>query len=198
MGDCKVAHLGGLMDKATDKRCRCRRGVRRMSAFPNWNLELTRRGRRGIRMWDISECETCNVQEEAVLARTHCAVRPSAYRTAVGKHMPQYSDCQESPKAERKVWPHHLHISQPQLTIRKQSSPSSGKSVDENMTTLWMTLTCTWPFGAYFWIPLFKQQFILDRTEASYDSWRIIFGTVWNSYSMKLENWSVDKQKSLV
>ena len=67
------------------------------------------------------------------------------------------------------------------------------------MTTLWMIWTCIWPFGAYFWIPLFEQQFIMHKTTRRiYDAWRIIFGTVWDRYSMKLENWSVNKKKSLV
>ena len=88
---------------------------------------------------------------------------------------------------------------QTQLTIRKQFSRSSGKPTDENMTTLWMIWMWIWLFGAYFSMPLFEQQFILDRTmRRSYDTWRIIFGAVWNSYSMKLENWSVNKQRSLV
>ena len=65
--------------------------------------------------------------------------------------------------------------------------------------TLWMIWTWILLFGAYFWMPLFKQQFILDKTmRRIYDTWRIIFGTVWNGYSMKLENWSVIKMKSQV
>ena len=36
---------------------------------------------------------------------------------------------------------------QPQFTIRKQSSRSSGRSTDENMTTIWMIRTWLWPFG---------------------------------------------------
>ena len=64
---------------------------------------------------------------------------------------------------------------------------------------LWMTWTWTWLLEAYFWIPLFKQQFILDKTVSRiYDSWRNTFGTVWDRYSMKMENWSVNKMKSLV
>ena len=96
---------------------------------------------------------------------------------------------------------HTLHTClQPQCTIRKQSSPSSGRSTDENMTTLWMFFwTWMWLFGAYFWMPLFEQQFILNKTmRRIYDTWRIIFGKVWDSYSAKLENGSVDKKKSLV
>ena len=48
-------------------------------------------------------------------------------------------------------------------------------------------------------MPLFEQQFILDKTmRRIYDTWRIIFGVVWDSYSMKMKNWSVNKQRSLV
>ena len=54
--------------------------------------------------------------------------------------------------------------------------------------TLWMIWTWIWLFGAYCWMPLFEQQFILDKTiRWMYDTWRIIFGTVWDSYSTKLE-----------
>ena len=67
---------------------------------------------------------------------------------------------------------------QPQCLTWKQSSRSS-----ENLL-----------FGSYSWIPLFKQQFILVKTMR----WIYISGCLWNSYSMKLEDWSVIKQKSLV
>ena len=88
---------------------------------------------------------------------------------------------------------------QPQFTIRKQSSRSSGRSADENMTTQWTIRTWMWLFGAYFRIPLFRQQFILDKTMGRiYDSWKIIFGIVWDSYSVKMKNWSVNQQRSLV
>ena len=93
----------------------------------------------------------------------------------------------------------HAHQSRsdqyPQFTIRKLSSRSPGRSTDENMTILWMIWTWIWLFGAYFWMPLFERQFILDKTmRRIYDTWRIIFGTVWDSYSMKVENWSVNKR----
>ena len=64
---------------------------------------------------------------------------------------------------------------------------------------LWMIWTWIWLFWAHFWIPLFKQQFILDKTMRRIDdTWTITFGLVWDSSSMKLENWSVNKKKSLV
>ena len=89
---------------------------------------------------------------------------------------------------------------QPQFTIRKQSSRSSGENLrTKNMTTLWTIWAWTWLFGAYFWMPLFEQQFILDKTvRRVYDTCWIIFGTVWDCHSMKLQNWSVNKKKSLV
>ena len=64
----------------------------------------------------------------------------------------------------------------PQFITRKQSSRSPGKSTDEKRTTLWMVWTWIWLCGAYVWIPLFEQQFILDKTmRRIYDSWKIIF-----------------------
>ena len=50
---------------------------------------------------------------------------------------------------------------QPQFTMRKQSSRSSGGSTDDNIKTLWMIWTWIWLFGKYFWMLLFDQQFIL-------------------------------------
>ena len=82
-----------------------------------------------------------------------------------------------------------------QFITRKQSSRSPGKSTDEKRTTLWMVWTWIWLCGAYLWIPLFEQQFILDKTmRRIYDTWRSIFGTVWDSYSMRMRNWSVNKE----
>ena len=72
---------------------------------------------------------------------------------------------------------------QPQLTTRKQYSRSSGGSTDENMAALWKIWTRVWLFGAYFWMPLFEQQFILEKAvRRIYDTWRIIFGKMWDSY----------------
>ena len=55
---------------------------------------------------DLSESETWSFQEEAV------TVRPSiALKTARGKPVASSkSDHSESPKAERKEWPHNLHV----------------------------------------------------------------------------------------
>ena len=80
---------------------------------------------------------------------------------------------------------------QPQITIRKRSSRSSGESTDENMTTLGMIRTWICLLGAYFWMPLFKQQFILNKTmRRIYDTWRIIIGTVRDSIP---RNWKTDQ-----
>ena len=100
-----------------------------------------------------------------------------------------------------KEWNGHATYTclQPQFITWKQFSRCSGKSTNEDQMILWMTWTWTWICGACFWIPFFKQQFILDKTmRRIYDSWRITFGIVWDSYSMELENWSVNKQVSLV
>ena len=88
---------------------------------------------------------------------------------------------------------------QPQSTVRKQFSRSSGGSADENMTTLRTIWTWLWLHGATFGIPLFEQQFIMDKTTTKIcDTWRIIFGEVGDCCSMKLENWSVNEKESLV
>ena len=74
---------------------------------------------------------------------------------------------------------------QPQFTIRKQSSRSSGRSTDENMTTLWLIWTWIWLLEAFFWMRLFEQQFILDKTMRwIYDSWRILKTNLWNSVGL--------------
>ena len=97
----KDAHLGGLIDKVTGKLV----AAKDESGYV-----------------DLSESET--LSEEDVTGS------PVAHKTAVWKsHASSKSDCQESPKTERKVWPHHLHISPARLTIRKQSSRLSGKSM---------------------------------------------------------------------
>ena len=99
-----------------------------------------------------------------------------------------------------------LKCLQPQVIIRKQYSRSSGRSTDENTMTLWMICTGTWLFWGISLnatlraaLHLGQDYFILDKTMRwIYDTWRIIFGTVWDSYSAKLEDWSVIKKKSLV
>ena len=85
---------------------------------------------------------------------------------------------------------------QPQSIMRKQSSRSSRRCTDENITTEWMIWTWRCFIEAFFRIPLFVQ----------HSSWTSLWH-VKNSqyeqcgihcYSMKLENWAVNKKKSLM
>ena len=79
------AYLGWLMDKAAGK----------VVATEEESGDV-----------DLSESETWNFQEDAT------AAKPIACKIVVAKPCASSkSDCQESPKAERKVWPHLLHIS---------------------------------------------------------------------------------------
>ena len=72
---------------------------------------------------DLSESETWSFQEEAV----------------TGKPMhPANKTAREFQKLKEKHDHTIFSCLQPQFTIRKQFSRSSGKSTDENMTTLWM------------------------------------------------------------
>ena len=130
------AHLGVLMDTATGK--------------PVATKEES---------VDFSESETWRFQEEAV------TVRLVAYKTVTEKPVASSkSDQLESAKAERNEWPHILHMSPATVRhmeavfsiVRKISGREHSDPVDDlevNMT-IW----------AYFWIPLFEQQFILDKT----------------------------------
>ena len=62
------------------------------------------------------------------------------------------------------------------------------------MTILWMIWTWVWLFGASFWMDPFGQQFILDKTmRRIYDTWRVIFGTVWEFETRKL----ISEQKGI-
>ena len=142
---------------------------------------------------DLSEPETGSLHEEEVTER------PVAYKTA-GERPYASSKSDHLEVQKLKEWNGHIidTFLQPQFIIWNQSCRSSGISTDENMTTLWMIWTWMWLFGAFFREPLFKQQFILDKTMwRIYDS-RRIFGTVKDSYSMKTKNLSVNKKKSLV
>ena len=200
--------------KQDEKKFEIRRSVEFSSATRRcipWRVDghshgETCRYKRGIRDVDLSESETRSFQEEAVKER------PNAGKKAREKpNVSIKSDHPGSPKAERiqlytvnetpskdrNLARKNGHTTytclQPHFTIRKQSSRSSGESTDENMTTLSMIWTWMWLLVAYFWMPLFEQQFILDKTMRWFkDTWRITFGTVWDSYSAKLENWSVN------
>ena len=108
---------------------------------------------------DLSESETRSFQEEAV------AERPIACEKAPGKsNASSKSDHPGSPKAEGKEWSHNLHVSPATVHHTEAVVSIVRGSADENMTTLWMIWTWRWLFGAYFWMPLFEQQFILDKT----------------------------------
>ena len=103
----------------------------------------------------------------------------------------------------QKLWKKGMVTQSIHVSSHSSSYESSLLDRHEHLRTRtwrpWMIWTWIWLFGAKFWIPLFKQQFILDKTvRRIYDSWRITFGKVWDSYSMKLENWSVNKKKSPV
>ena len=79
------AYLGGLMDTATEK------------------LVATKEESGDV---DLSESETGSLLEEEVTER------PVACKTATGKpNAFNKSDHSRNPKAERKEWPHNLHVS---------------------------------------------------------------------------------------
>ena len=90
-----------------------------------------------------------------------------------------------------KSWKDGMACLQPHFIIRKLSIVR--ESTDENMTTPWIIWTWIWPFGAYFWMPLFEQQFILDqKMRRIYNTWRITSGTVWTfiPWNWKTDQWT--------
>ena len=81
-----------------------------------------------------------------------------------GNPAPSKSACQGRPKAEETEWSHNLRVS-PATTHLLEAVFSIvwgiyGREHDD----LWMIWMWKWLFGAYFWMPLFEQQFILDKT----------------------------------
>ena len=62
----------------------------------------------------------------------------------------------------KKIWP--TRISSHNSSYGSSLLGRQVDSTDENMTTLWMIWTWRWLLGACFWMPLFEQQFILDKT----------------------------------
>ena len=79
------AYLGGLMEKVAGK-----------PVATDESQEL----------WEFSESETWSLHEEELTEK------PVAYKTVTGKLVASSkSDQPGSPKAERKEWPHNLHIS---------------------------------------------------------------------------------------
>ena len=132
--------LGGLMDTATGK------PVATKEESGNVNL---------------SESETWSYhQEEAVLGG------PIAHKKSYGETLCiQWIRLPGKSKSWKTEWSHRsTRVSSHNSSIWKQSSRSSGESTDENMATLWMIWTWMWLFGAYFWMPPFEQQFMLDKT----------------------------------
>ena len=108
-------------------------------------------------------------------------------KTATGKpYASSKSDCQGGPKAYRAEWSHNLKESP--VTIHHSEAAFSivreiyGREHDDPMDDLDVKLA----IWAYFWIPLFEQQFILDKTTRRiYDTWKNTFGQVWDSDSME-------------
>ena len=147
----------------------------------------TCRYKRGIRDVYLSESETASEEDVTgkPVACEQLREKPCA---------PSQQACQGRPKAEKTEWSHNLRVSPATLHHLGTVFSIVRRSTDENTMTLWMIWMWIWLFGAYFWMPLFEQQFILDKIMRwIYDAWRIIFGTVQDSYSAKLENWSVIK-----
>ena len=145
---------------------------------------------------DLSESETWSFHEEEVTGK------PVAYKKATGK-LWQSSNPENSgnPKAERKKWQQNLHMCPATVPHTDAVFSIVRKSTNESPRTQWRTWTWTRLCGAYSWIRLFMQQFILDKTLRRIYDLRFVknhLGIVWGSYSMKLENWSVNKQKSLM
>ena len=115
---------------------------------------------------------------------------------------------------KKKQWRGNLCIQQIRLPARSKSwkermaTPSTNRSrhslpygssfLDRQgnlRTRTWRP--CGWSGCEYGYLvhiselSLFEQQFILDRTmRRSHDTWRIIFGAVWNSHPM---NWKTDQ-----
>ena len=79
---------------------------------------------------------------------------------------------------------------QQQFITWRHSSRSSGGSMDENMTTLWKIWTWIWLLGAFFWIVLFEQQFILGNTMTNV---HYVKNHLWNSVGLFPWNWKTDQ-----
>ena len=153
------AYLGGLMDKATEI------------------LVATKEDSGDL---DLSEPETWSFHEEEVTGSV-------AYKTGTGKPgASSISENQGSPKAERKEWPHSLHMHPAAVLHMVTVLSIVRKYTNESPRTQWRIWTWTRPFGAHSWITLFKQLFILVRTMR----WSLeVSGTViqWN---WKTDPWS--------
>ena len=133
---------------------------------------------------DLSESETWSYQEEAVFGRPIARKKKASVKPKASKK----SDQSLSPKATRKEWSHNLHVS-PATIHHTEAVFSIVREIFGREHDPMDDLDVNMAFWASFLIPLFDQQFILDKTmRRIYDTRRIIFRTMWDSYSTKLEN----------
>ena len=84
---------------------------------------------------------------------------------------------------------------QPQFITRKQYSRSSGRIHGREHEDPTNELDVNMAIGAYFWMPLFDQLSSWTRPWREFTLREENFGTVWDCYSVKLENWSVNKKE---
>ena len=85
---------------------------------------------------DLSESETWSFHEEEVRER------PVACKTAEGKPgASSESENSGNPEAERKEWPHNLHISPDTVPHMDTVFSIVKKSTNESPQTQWMTWT---------------------------------------------------------
>ena len=166
--------------------CRYKRGVRGCGYFRIWN-------------WEWRRCDR----------ETGCFLKQLRWNPT----HPVNQTAREAQKLSGQNGHTIYTCLQSQSTIRKQYSRSSGRSSDENMTTLWMIWTWIWLFEAYFWIPLFEQQFILDgecttREEESLEQCGTVLPWNWKTDQWTKRNhrcehyrsqrWYVDVDKFIV
>ena len=86
-----------------------------------------------------------------------------------------------------------LQLTRKVKRIRKRHGTTTFK-YRRTHRTVWI-----WPFGECSWIPLFKQQFISEKTMTRiYTTRETISGTLWNNYLDIKKDWFVNYQKFLV
>ena len=165
------AYLGGLMDTAT------------------WKPVATKEESGDV---DLSESETGSEGD--------VTGRPVAYKTALVKpYTFSESDCQGGPESERDRMV-------TQSTPVSSQNPPCGSSILDRQEDL---RTRTWRpygwFGREYGCLGHVSEYHSSSNSSSWTRQRgeftireKVFGTAWDSYSMKLENWSVNKKKSLV
>ena len=166
------AYLGGLMEKIAEK-----------PVATDANQVL----------WEFSESESWSNHESEVTEKL------DTHEAATGKPVASSNSGNSgNPQVESRNWPHNFHMS-PAVVPRMDTVFSILRSTTESPRTTLTTSTWTRLFGAYFWIPLFKLQFILVKTmRRIYDLSRVISGCLWNSFLKTLKNWSRIRQKSMV